>query len=310
MLRHSQRLFTYAALREATGFSQNSILKHLEVLEGKRWVRVERKSRYSVSVEPLWPLPSPAIRLPEDVLTDHTLPIGAKWVWGAIRRLGSSFNYAVLMELTGYSHNTLTKYLSLLQERRWLVGTACRVSRRKTFTFSTNNPPEETRQEALRALLRFKAVTEQWREYSTGQFIMARIIELLTGTDTMENGAPNFLHNYETGGRMQYDLYLTAFRIAFEFQGPQHKMITPHFPGEERLAAQQQRDELKRSLSQKAGITLIEVWGHQLSFEYLEGILRAHGVPIVPIADEQRCVYEMRTQMAETYRASALRSPA
>ena len=51
---------------------------------------------------------------------------------------------------------------------------------------------------------------------------MARTVELRTGTYVVENGELNCLVNRKTGGRLQFDLLLPEYKVALEFQGPQH----------------------------------------------------------------------------------------
>lgn len=299
--------FTYAALRQLLRFSQSSLIKYIRDLEERGWLRVSRTSRYTVELQACWPRPCKFLVIPEDILLDRHLPDAARWVWGVIRRMGQRLDYQQLMELTGYCHNSLTKYIRILQERGWLVGLTCRVARRKAFDLKAENPPEAKRQKALARLWLSKRVTDQWEGYSFGQFLAARMVELRTQTRVIENGAHNFLDNPETGGRMQIDLFLSKHDVAIEFQGLQHKQPTDLYPGEDRLIAQQKRDELKRRLIRKAGIKLIEIWPHQLSFWYLDKALSEAGVPLRPIPDDQRYVYLALDHLAAAYRASAAR---
>jgi len=67
---------------------------------------------------------------------------------------------------------------------------------------------------------------------------------------------------------------------------------------------------LKRKLSAEAGITLIEVFAHDLSFKRLAELLQAAEVPIRPIPDEKRYVYQALYRYAERYRAAAARGEA
>jgi len=305
MLRDTQRKFTFAELRRGTGLSQRSVLRHLDALANRLWLRYTRTGR-SVQVQPLWPRSSRYIVLVDDLLLDHTLPHAARWVWGVIRRLGRRFSYRMLMKHTGYSHNSLTKYLRLLRSKGYLSGTVCRVGRRKAFDYTSGNPAEERRLAALAKFEKSKSLVEQWKAYSWGQFLFARKVEMLTGAVVIENGAASCLDNPETGGRMQFDLFLPKYHVALEFQGPQHTRLTHRFPDEAQLRAQQRRDELKRQLSREAGITLIEVFPEDLSFERLAELLHSAGVPLRPIPDEQRYVYQALRRHAGKYRAAVL----
>jgi len=303
MLRDTCRKFTFAQLRRGTGLSQRSLLRHLDALKERLWLQYSRTGR-SVEVQPLWPRSSRWIVLVDDLLLDHTLPHAARWVWGVIRRLGRRFSYRMLMKHTGYSHNSLTKYLRLLQEKGYLSGTTGRVGRFKAFDLTSTNPAEDRRIAALAQFEKSKSIVEEWKAYSWGQFLLARMVELLTDAVIIENGAASCLDNPETGGRMQFDLFLPKFNTAIEFQGPQHSRVTQRFPDESELRAQQRRDQLKRQLSREAGITLVEVFPHDLSFERLAELLGTAGVCLRTIPDERRYVYQALRRHAERYRAT------
>ena len=302
--------FTYAALRRLLAVSQSSLIKYVRELEANRWLLINRTGRYTVELQAAWPLPCKVVVLPEDILLDRALPHAARWLWGVIQRLGPGYTYQQLIALTGYCHNSLTKYIGILQDRGWLGREATRVDRRKVFGGEVKNPPEEKRQEALKAFLLSMQVAVDWAGNPRGQFLMSRMVELRTQTHTVENGAANYLDNQQTGGRMQIDLLLTKHGVALEFQGLQHKMPTQLYPGEERLKAQQQRDNLKRKWLEQAGLKLIEIWPHQLSFKHIEVELTAAGVPLMPIPDEKRYVYLALVHLAAEYRASVARHSA
>jgi hypothetical protein len=63
---------------------------------------------------------------------------------------------------------------------------------------------------------------------------------------------------------LEYDGYCEESKIAFEYQGKQHAEYVPYFHrnGEIDFHRQQERDALKKYLSLKNGIRLIEIWYH------------------------------------------------
>jgi len=305
MLRRTRTRFTFAELRAGTRLSQNSLLKYLNLLGQRFWLRYARSGR-SVQVTALWPTSCRCLMLTDDLLLERDLPYGARWVWGVIRRLGRRFTYDELLKLTGYSQNSLIKYIRTLQQKGFLVGTACRVARRKAFDLTTDNPVEKRRQQHLAVFEKGRSIIEQWKAYSAGQFFLARMAELITDSVVFENVAASCLDNYRTGGRMAYDVVLSKYNVALEFQGPQHFRLTERFPDEAQLRAQQERDQLKRHLSLEAGIKLIEVFAQDLSFERIMELLQAAGVPTRPIPDEKRYVYQALVRLSERYRAAAL----
>lgn len=66
-------------------------------------------------------------------------------------------------------------------------------------------------------------------------------------------GKQGVLENPLTGELLDYDRFYYSHWVAFEFQGQQHYTATEHY-GEDVVAAQQRRDEIKRKLS-SLGIT-------------------------------------------------------
>lgn len=306
MLRAVGRGFTFADLRDLTGLSQGSLRSYLQKLKERGWLEYVRTGR-TIEARLIWPAASAALKLQDDILLDHTLPHAARWVWGVIRMLEEPFTYQVLMERTGYSRNSLIKYLRVLTESGYLEGEVRRASRRKQFALRAGNPAEDKRRQELALFEMDKARVEHKAGYSFGQFLMARKVELRTGTYVVENGELNCLVNRKTGARLQYDVLLPEYKIALEFQGPQHYRVTGLYPSEDQLLQQQERDRLKRVLSAQAGFTLVEIDARSLSFESIDQLLVRMGVPLMPVPDEKRYVYQALRRYADAYRFKALR---
>jgi hypothetical protein len=68
---------------------------------------------------------------------------------------------------------------------------------------------------------------------------------------------PNWLNNPKTNVNLELDGYNKDLNLAFEFQGNQHTSPNTQFGNEH--YAQVERDELKRQLCKKLGVTLIEI---------------------------------------------------
>jgi len=307
MLRPVGRRFTFADLRDLSGLSQHSVVSYLRKLEARGWLEYVRSGR-TVEVRLDWPVSCGFVRIQDDILLDRELPHAARWVWGVIRRLGHEFTYELLKEQTGYSRNSLIKYLGALADKGYLEGTVKRISRRKHFEYSVGNPAEARRREELALFEMDKAQVECKQGYSFGQFLMARKVELRTDTYVVENGEVNCLVNRKTGARLQYDVLLAEHRVALEFQGPQHFRVTEVYPSEAQLRRQQERDQLKRQLSAEAGIRLVEINALNLTFEHIEEVLAGLGVPLRPVPDEKRYVYQTLQRCSEQYRAKVLRA--
>lgn len=69
---------------------------------------------------------------------------------------------------------------------------------------------------------------------------------------------PDFLKTHK-GGQMSYDIYLSKYNVAIEYQGQQHFKPIEYFGGRQHFEAQRQRDILKKELSEQNGVTLIYI---------------------------------------------------
>lgn len=300
---------TFSELRVETGASHNSIIKYFEVLESAEWLRVTRLGRSRLRVEIGWPRGASFLRLPEDILKDRKLPHAARWIWGVIRRHGRQFDYRQLMELTGYSHNTLTHHLKLLREQGWLEGDHRFAARRKRFDLAVANPPEERRQAELAKLLKAAQLVERTDRYSWGQFLTEQMVLLRAQAHVVRNGAASWLANDETGAWLECDVLLLKHKAVIEFQGPQHDGPTDRFSDPRQVAALQKRDQLKRERCRLAGFRLGEIRAQNLGFPAIDQILKQAGVPVQPVPDEKRYVHAVLEYYAAQYRAAAERRP-
>ncbi len=92
-----------------------------------------------------------------------------------------------------------------------------------------------------------------------GEFLMKRHLDLLIHSDDyVDNARPRFLKNPMTGQPLEYDRYYRK-KIAFEFNGTQHREVTPAFPSDKALKKTQTRDTLKKGLSSTADVRLVVI---------------------------------------------------
>ena len=63
----------------------------------------------------------------------------------------------------------------------------------------------------------------------------------------------------EKGGQMSYDVFIYGLNIAIEYQGEQHFKPVDYFGGGKHFLDTQNRDQLKKKLSQDNGIKLIYI---------------------------------------------------
>ena len=118
-------------------------------------------------------------------------------------------------------------------------------------------------------------MVEQWKAYSWGSSCWRAKIEMLTGAVVIENGAASCLDNPETGGRMQFDLFLPKYQRGPGVSGstahPRARSGSPTRPQLRRPAAP---GPAETPVEREAGITLIEVFPQDLSFDRLAELLR------------------------------------
>jgi len=299
-------VLSFKEVRQGTGLAQNSILKYLDLLLATGWLRYTRR-RNQFTCKTVWRRGRPAFRLPMDLVCDREVPADAKLVWGTITKLSDGFNYEQLRRHAGYTQDTLFRYLDILLRTGWLGGVVSRSGRRKHYRVTARNPHQESRTRDVELFHRSMALARKRIGYSVGQLLLGYMVSLLVDASILiENGHLWGLVNHRTGGRMLYDLLLPVNRVAVEFQGPQHDSPTELYPDESEFRAQQARDALKRTLSQKLGIRLIEVKAQDLSFSRLAELLRLAGVPLKtdPRAAAPH-MYALLEREAALYRAAA-----
>lgn len=116
---------------------------------------------------------------------------------------------------------------------------------------------------------------KQTRPYAPflGEFIMKRWLDLLIATNEyIDNAWPEYLRNEKTRQLLEYDrLYLCG--VAYQFNGDQHYVMTPHHSNRKSLDNQQGRDLTKIRLSRQNGILLYEVTDDDLSLEGMQALI-------------------------------------
>lgn len=98
--------------------------------------------------------------------------------------------------------------------------------------------------------------------------------------DEFPSCRPSFLLNTQTGHNLELDGFNPRLKVAFEYNGSQHYFYNPFFHATERaFEKMKERDELKRTLCDRAGIRLITipytVREHEIG-AYIRDQLREH----------------------------------
>lgn len=106
---------------------------------------------------------------------------------------------------------------------------------------------------------------------------------------------PKWLVNPTTKRRLELDMYNEQHRIAFEYDGAQHDVYTPHYHvNAHHFEYRKLLDRLKAELCREHGVLMIRIpWSEvsvrdtTLTARYLERLLTVHSVPFrsIPAAD-------------------------
>ena len=98
---------------------------------------------------------------------------------------------------------------------------------------------------------------------------------------------PKWLVNPTTKRSLELDMYNEGHEIAFEYDGAQHDVFTPHYHGNEHYFQYRKLlDKLKNELCRDAGVMLIRIPWSEVSYRddvrtarFLERLLYTHGIP-------------------------------
>lgn len=118
-----------------------------------------------------------------------------------------------------------------------------------------------------------------------------QLLEAMLGFP-LPRGRPRWLVNPTTRRPLELDMYNEEHRLAFEYDGAQHDVYTPHFHGSpERFQYRKLIDQLKDQLCADAGVRLIRIPWHQIgsggrarTAEALSRLLHENHLPHRPLS--------------------------
>lgn len=94
-------------------------------------------------------------------------------------------------------------------------------------------------------------------KWKSEELVFECVRKIFKNKEVVHQYRPYYLH---TGtGQLSYDVFVCGLNIAFEYQGKQHFEPVELFGGEENFKKQQERDKIKKELSEKNGIQLIYI---------------------------------------------------
>jgi len=197
-----------------------------------------------------------------------------------------------LVQMTGYSINTVRKDLAEMTSRGWLeIG----YGKRRRMRYRLCDPIRQQEVE------RYEKLVLQLRNFPyRGEAILKAILDIVVAdSDYADNARPAFLINPLTGLPLEYDRYYPIWRVAIEFNGPQHEQASDRFPN---VNGTRVRDLFKEALSLKHGVTLLVFRPDDLSLasviKKLAGHLPLRSIsasdPSIPLIDQYARGYRLR----------------
>lgn len=101
---------------------------------------------------------------------------------------------------------------------------------------------------------------------SKGEQLLGEKLKECFPFDNFVKIRPDWLKNPNTNRNLELDFYCETLKLAFEFQGEQHRIYSGHFHGHpENYNKQLERDNIKRKLCKKKGVLLVEIFEEDLN---------------------------------------------
>jgi len=227
-----------------------------------------------------------------EVLLDASLTLEQRGLYALIAAMakgGKPVYLADLTERSGVSRMSLRGHLKALMARSLISMVRSETDRRLQLVVLVGSVEEHTkaviagitqRLERTRRRIRDEASKE-----SIGEALMKEWLSLLITVDLFtDNARPGFLTNPLTGERLEYDRWYPTLKQAWEFHGPHHFQLTSQQGDPAELVKQQLNDLCKIGLSQRNGVTLIEVQAQDLRLDRMQSLIPP-GTPLRSLAD-------------------------
>ena len=118
------------------------------------------------------------------------------------------------------------------------------------------------------------------------EHLCRQVLEAMIGLK-LPKVRPKWLVNPTTKRCLELDMYNEEHKLAFEYDGSQHDVYTPHYhTNEHHFQYRKLLDKLKNELCREAGVSLIRIPWMQVSCRdevrtarFLEQLLYTHGIP-------------------------------
>ena len=274
-----QQSHTPTNLARRTGLARSTVYRALEQLERAFWcIRRRDRARGKRRVQTRLPFKTSTacVVIPVDLFEwRESLSPQAIICYGFLRALagpngvGGQFKWADFRAETGLHLRTLKRAVRSLAEADWL---AIEQRNRLAPIRYTFQHPDIVRMEGAKARLS----TSPFK----GQALMEEFLNVIIDTRKFhDGGSEGILLNPRTSHQLQLDRHYYQHGVVFEFNGRQHYESSEHF-SKEQVAAQRERDAIKRSICGAEGVTLVVVHADDLSKNGIIRRIREAGVTL------------------------------
>lgn len=250
-------------IQRRIGISRPTIRKALD--------RLKERPRPQVSPD-LHGLSQTQVRVNPALITDTAVPALARVLYCLLRGLARHkradilSSYARIATVVHLQARTVRLAIRALVDAGWLA--ISQANQRAPLHFSFPDPKVARQRADLR---RAKQRLEKSKYYGEALSLLW-CDTLVDSTDYQDDYFPDSFTNPLTNQLLQADRYYFDYKVAVEFNGPQHDGPTLHFPAEV-AQAQIARDQMKREISERQQITLITLQPKDLTFQRMRKVL-------------------------------------
>lgn len=190
-------------------------------------------------------------------------------------------SFAHLVSVSGVAKAVVKRECKTLKEKGW-VSFELEKSR-PTIIIPT--APDEVQEEMVEQIRDIKA---SWVHY--GESIMKAMLDnAVASRDFLDNCRPTHIANPRTGYCLEFDRLYHRLKVAFEFQGAQHRKLTPLHQTAEEFEEARMRDLIKMGLSTKHGIDVVEITAADLTIDRMIAKIPS-GMPLVRVDRASRFI--------------------
>lgn len=249
-----------------------------------------------------------------DVFLDPELTLEQKGLFtlfSVLAARGEPLSITNVVARSGLSAKTVRGHLKVLEAKGFISVVTSAQDRRERVVLPVGSN-EERCGAMIKAIIRRIAqarsrIRDEGSKESIGETLMKEWLNLLIALNIYtDNARPGFLINPLSGDVLEYDRWYPTARLAFEFQGPHHFRTTTLQADPDALARQVTNDLVKLGLSQRNGITLVEVHPADLRLDRVLKLIPP-GTPLRPLHGLEKVIRFLEEECAKYRRQFGVR---